>query len=252
MSRMVIASVIALVAATVVADEAADRQARMAKLRERRERVYRQTGGTIIKPGSQKGKIRFVSSVATVNKALIEKQYEQYRLSYPFDIDVVSGEAVTVETAAAAKAKAGFDIAVFIVDSASTAPMIAAPEEGWAIVNNRACGTPERTSKEAMKAYVYIAGGVNSTYGLSFLSTTKPQELDSVAVVDIPLDVSEGMRKQLEMIKITPQTRAHYNVAVEQGWAPPPTNDVQKAIWDRIRAEPSNPIKIKYDPKKGI
>ena len=195
MNGKIIVSIITLVAATVVADETADRQARVAKLRERRERVYRQTGGTIIKPGSQKGKIRFVSSVPAVNKTLIEKQYAQYLLSYPYDIDVIGGEAVTVETAAAAKEKAGFDIAIFIVDSASSAPMIAAPEEGWAIVNNRACGTPDRASKEAIKAFVYIAGGVNSTYGLSFLSTTQPKELDSVAVVDIPLDVSEAMRK---------------------------------------------------------
>ena len=36
---------------------------------------------------------------------------------------------------------------------------------------------------------------------------------------------------------IKPLHRAPYVAAVEQGWAPPPTNDIQKAIWDRVKAE---------------
>ena len=42
-----------------------------------------------------------------------------------------------------------------------------------------------------------------------------------------------------------------YELACEQGWAPAPTNDVQKAIWDRVHAAPKNPMKIEFDPKKG-
>lgn len=42
-----------------------------------------------------------------------------------------------------------------------------------------------------------------------------------------------------------------YELACEQGWAPAPTNDVQKAIWDKVHAAPKNPIKIEFDSKKG-
>ena len=42
-----------------------------------------------------------------------------------------------------------------------------------------------------------------------------------------------------------------YELACEQGWAPAPTNYVQKAIWDRVHAAPKNPMKIEFDPKKG-
>ena len=40
-----------------------------------------------------------------------------------------------------------------------------------------------------------------------------------------------------------------YSVAVRQGWAPPPTNAVQKAIWQKVHAIPDKPITIEYDPK---
>jgi len=40
----------------------------------------------------------------------------------------------------------------------------------------------------------------------------------------------------------------NYKKAVAEGWAPAPTNDVQKAIWDRMKAEkergPANAVKI--------
>ena len=42
-----------------------------------------------------------------------------------------------------------------------------------------------------------------------------------------------------------------YKNACEQGWAPAPTNDIQKAIWDKVHAVPKNPMKIEFDPKKG-
>ena len=42
-----------------------------------------------------------------------------------------------------------------------------------------------------------------------------------------------------------------YKEACEEGWAPAPTNEIQKAIWDKVRATPKNPMKIEFDPKKG-
>ncbi len=41
-----------------------------------------------------------------------------------------------------------------------------------------------------------------------------------------------------------------YLVACQEGWAPPPTNEYQKAIWDKVHATPSKPIKITYDKDK--
>ena len=38
--------------------------------------------------------------------------------------------------------------------------------------------------------------------------------------------------------------------ACQEGWAPAPTNDVQKAIWEKVHAIPDKPMTIEFDPKK--
>ena len=34
------------------------------------------------------------------------------------------------------------------------------------------------------------------------------------------------------------------------GWAPQPTNEVQRAIWDKVHAIPDKPLTIEFNPKK--
>lgn len=41
-----------------------------------------------------------------------------------------------------------------------------------------------------------------------------------------------------------------YSRACREGWAPFPTNAVQKAFWEKFHAIPDKPIKIEFDPKK--
>ena len=42
--------------------------------------------------------------------------------------------------------------------------------------------------------------------------------------------------KNLRRFGIKPYYRCSYKAAVKQGWAPAPTNEVQKAIWDAVKA----------------
>ena len=45
-----------------------------------------------------------------------------------------------------------------------------------------------------------------------------------------------------------PYRRTTYKRACKEGWAPAPTNDFQRAVWEKIKAEqgekPTNPIRI--------
>jgi hypothetical protein len=58
-------------------------------------------------------------------------------------------------------------------------------------------------------------------------------------------------QRHLKAIGITKKVVKTYLDACEEGWAPAPTNDVQKAIWDKVHAAPKNPMKIEFNPKKG-
>ena len=61
----------------------------------------------------------------------------------------------------------------------------------------------------------------------------------------------QPFRKFEDRFKMKRTRMVPYELACEQGWAPAPTNDIQKAIWDRVHAAPKNPMKIEFDPKKG-
>ena len=53
---------------------------------------------------------------------------------------------------------------------------------------------------------------------------------------------------------MSPAIVSTYLKACEEGWAPTPTNEYQKAIWEQVKADkergPTNPIKIPMPKKK--
>ena len=74
---------------------------------------------------------------------------------------------------------------------------------------------------------------------------------------DVP-DMSAVMilRNGSKPLNVPSLRRAQYIVAAREGWAPPPTNDIQKAIWDRVKAEKAAaatnapPAKVALPPAK--
>ena len=44
------------------------------------------------------------------------------------------------------------------------------------------------------------------------------------------------LRHGSKPLNVPPLRKAQYIVAAREGWAPAPTNDIQKAIWDRVKA----------------
>ena len=69
----------------------------------------------------------------------------------------------------------------------------------------------------------------------------------------LPKDVTCRMAKYLKSRGVTSSVMTTYKSACEQGWAPAPTNDVQKAIWERAKSDkergPTNPIRIEATKK---
>lgn len=61
----------------------------------------------------------------------------------------------------------------------------------------------------------------------------------------------QPFRKFETRFKMKRSRMVPYELACEQGWAPAPTNDIQKAIWEKVHSVPKNPMKIEFDSKKG-
>ena len=152
------------------------------------------------------------------------------------------------------------EASLFVVDDPALPPLLSAPESRWAMVNVAplAKGAGEkpqffaaRVQKELTRGFCLLAGAQNSGYPDALVGCiTKPEDLDRFADCRLPIDVMNRFAPYLKGYGVTPKVYTTYKKACEQGWAPAPTNEFQKAIWDKVHAMPSAPIKIKPESKK--
>ena len=66
----------------------------------------------------------------------------------------------------------------------------------------------------------------------------------------LPLDIIQRFKEYMEAFCVSPAEYVPYRKAVIEGWASSPTNEYQKAVWDKVHAMPTAPIKIKPETKK--
>ena len=90
----------------------------------------------------------------------------------------------------------------------------------------------------------------SSSYPGNMYGVTCAEELDSTDVDATIMDMVQRCGAWLAKIGVTPERQVMYLRACHEGWAPAPTNEYQKVIWDKIHALPTAPIKIKPETKK--
>lgn len=168
----------------------------------------------------------------------------------------LAGDALA-EGRAAAKDASGV---VMLVDGAEDAPLMTAyPEEHLALVNmtvlskNASSGVrQDRVEKLTWRAIGHLVGcGAPDGYTCVMKPLKNIADLDAMPNKFIHPASFFKARPYFDMCGVTPARKGTYESACQQGWAPAPTNDIQKAIWDKVHAVPATPMKIEFDPKKG-
>ena len=219
------------------------------RVREFEERMLRQSGGDILKPS--KGFVAIVSP-AGLSEGSATKVAEYLRKQTMLDIRVVSDES-------AAKDAGGI---IRLVDKPGAPSLLAAPDQGWAEVNVAALAQgltadrakskflPVRVRKSLLRAFCYAAGAAGSSFGENILDASAIKDLDYLEE-SLPADSVSFAVQHLTNRGIIPAERTVYRVACQEGWAPSPTNDIQKAIWNEIHAIPEKPMKITFDKGKA-
>lgn len=224
---------------------------------ERMAERYRKTGGEVVKPGSRKGSVAIVSQQTTLPDAEIEKILELLRKDNNITYVAVKGTPGTKPFDALKQSGATF--AVVVIDDPNEPSMLVANDECWATLNVAKFkkDIPEgklsyipyfaRCRKGILRAYAVLTGGARSQFPGNILAVTSIEALDTVGEF-VPGDVQMVIRQNFKDYGVTAETKATYIRACKEGWAPAPTNDVQKAIWDRMKAEkergPANAVKI--------
>lgn len=150
---------------------------------------------------------------------------------------------------------------ILVVAKDNVPALLCAPEELWSQVNIKPlkADSPDeikfknRVNKEMLRALGYAMGcGNSSAQPCVMADITSLKDLDEAARMMGPeASGKTDLNGRLRGCKIT--QFVSYRRACSEGWAPPPTNDVQRAIWEQANAErsekPSTPIKIKPGQK---
>ena len=135
---------------------------------------------------------------------------------------------------------------IIVGDGGSDAPALAVyPEEGIGCVNYAAlkCAdagkTEKRVSKEMFRAFGFACGGYSiSRTACAMDLVYSLDDLDAMnAMILSPMRFS-GINRSAEKLGLPVLRPTTYQMACRQGWAPPPTNELQKAIWEKCKNLP--------------
>ncbi len=135
---------------------------------------------------------------------------------------------------------------VVVGDTAGYPALLIAPEARWALVNVAALGgegveaaaLATRTRKEVWRAFGYLMGAAHSNFEACLMKPVlTPADLDALKGVCISPEPLNKILAHAQKLGIKPARMTTYRKAVEEGWAPAPTNDFQRAIWDEAKKQ---------------
>ena len=255
MKKLLVASVVALTSAVVLAQAQAVRKVRP------RGRA-KQSGGIVEQAYS--GKLLTVcNGLADLENGKLAGAIRKIRYGSMLPVELRSASLKTGACPLAAAdelaGRPGVGAAVLIADDGRLPIVLASPDRSWAILNVhalRADGPDEgklagRIEKALWNAVARsIGAGGSSLVGTALSHYSSVEGLDAIRLAGVGPDAHNAMIDLAEAHGIRPIRFAGYRTACQQGWAPAPTNDAQRAIWDEVHKLPTEPIKIKPETRK--
>ena len=228
------------------------RRATAEEIKARRAARIAAEGGLVTAP-TQGRVVRILNRTDKVTVAELEEMTAEITQLLGFIVEVVDSDKATNQ-------RTGCLISLAEQDGAPT--ILVAPEDPWAAVNVKNLmkdnPTPEvlktRIRKELWRAFAFAMGAANSNMQPCLMRPIfSLKDLDSEKVAILSPEPLMGISQTAERLNFAASRRVTYKTAVMEGWAPAPTNDVQRAICEKVKAEqsekPSNPIKIRPGDK---
>ena len=223
--------------------------------------IERRHGGYVRKAGSARGKVVFLNAQKRVPAEMLTPAFKEIDENVHPIWSLENVDAVRLSNPKADIAKHGGAIGVVLTESEELPMLVVAPEDGWAVVNVSAItkDAPDssvaasRVRKELLRAFALTGGCSFMARGAILMQgmVRTAKDLDAIQEESFGVDALMAMEQGLPECGVMPWHQTTYKKACREGWAPPPTNEYQKAIWDKVHAIPKNPMKIEYDPKKG-
>lgn len=217
-------------------------------------------GGRIAVWPKDPGAFAIVDAQSTMSTEEVASVSKQLFESFPINLQLQKGKAPDIRNMSVALRELNAKGGIWFVDDRSLPIVLAAVENGWGILNIAALAADNpnkdvlnlRVTKEFNRLFGYLNGVSESmtvpgcvfkpAHGLAGLDALACRQFSPEAYSKIVRYLDEEGYKQIRV--------SSYYEACEQGWAPAPTNAVQKQIWDKVHALPKAPIKIKPETTK--
>lgn len=221
-----------------------------------RAKMERKLGGFLVKPGSQKGLVLVLDAQKTVapdkTAAMVKRLADISLINFKYE-SADPSVAADGDWTGLLKRKSATALVVIVSDD-KTAPLLVSPDEQWAVVNAKRLELglnedgkkrflADRVLKQVLRGIALMSGSAcrfrqspGSAYGIL--------DLDNRGDM-LPMDQVQQLSDYLGRLGATHVKRTSYRKACQEGWAPQPTNDIQKAVWDEVHELPSKPLKLK-------
>ena len=213
----------------------------------RDERIAR-AGGEIIKQGTFTGKVSIVNQQSRLPAVDCEAVAKMLADQTQCNIVCDTGDNANMK--------------LYLIDEPNEPVVLLAPEDHWGKLNMARIvdDLPGEKAKEKffasrarkmiLKSMSLLMGGGASQFPGNVMNAATMRDLDH-AEENVPIDMVDFYVAYLKALGVKPAEMTTYRKACREGWAPAPTNDVQRAIWDEVRALPSKPLTIQFDPRRG-
>lgn len=227
---------------------------RLAALQKRRAAAVQARGGIVSKPviGNY---LRFVSTQQRVGLDALKKLAKEAnaRLDVNYEVLATLAGKCPLEDVEVAMKQPKSGAVIMLVDDKKLPMIVAAPENAWAILNVARIYDdfpPEavanaRLVKELKRA---LAAAFYTGQSMDEPSLTQPVysivDLDSIPATTFHPETQAKILTAARKRNIGYIKMATYDRACAEGWAPEPTNDVQKAIWEKAHQLPTNPLPL--------
>ena len=241
--------------------EAAAKKDRASMLKERQERILRMTGGALPRQCKEPG-IAFLNAQTQVPVAKLEATCHELARIFHASVYVRESKPLDMNSI---RRVLGHRVVIAICDAPGYPDILTAPDENWAIINmteiTRDKPSTEvlakRLDKQMQRAFGFTCGGSFTGHKACVMKPARTNaELDSITGYLIGPDIFANVASYIYQLKCAPGGTCTYLDACKEGWAPAPTNDIQKAIWEKVKngeadeKDPTNRWKRDFKEKK--
>jgi len=209
-----------------------------------RSNMLARTGGMIQSPAEGPA-LLFLNTQTRVGVETFGAVKDQLAIALGLQV-VIKAKTSDEPVAEALKALAdqGTAAVVVIANTPGYPSLLVAPENRWALVNVAALGgagvtaetLADRTQKEVWRAFGYLMGAANSSFENCLMKPVlDPTDLDALKAKVVCPEPFNKIMTHAQKLGMKFQRTTTYRKAVEEGWAPAPADDFQKAIWKELK-----------------